>query len=63
VPGGGIGHLLQQPLVEIGTDAERRRDHTAKAQLSRVIDDLAVIRDTMICQTIGQQQTATDNSG
>ena len=52
VPGARVRHLLEQSLVEISADAERRRDHPTPAQFSRVSDDLLMIGDAMIGQPI-----------
>ncbi len=54
----GLGQAAEQPLVEIGADAERARRHAAPPQLGRVAGQLARVGDADVGEAVGQQQAA-----
>ena len=63
VAAAGVGHALEQRLVEVGADAEGARGDAAVAQLAREPLELRVVDDPDVGEAVGEQQDAVDAVG
>jgi hypothetical protein len=62
VPAAGVGHGLEEGLVEVVADPERGRRHASLAQHGHVAGQLIGIGDAPVCQAVGQQEAAVDGT-
>ncbi len=60
VAAAGVGHRLEQDLVEVLADTERRGAHAAGAQLGGVAGELVAVGDPLVGESIGQEQRPVD---
>ena len=56
----GVGHRLEQGLVEIGAEPEGRRRNSAITQLGCMADELVVVGNPDVRQAVGQEQATID---
>ena len=63
VAAAGVGHALEQGLVEVGADAERAGRDAPVAELVREPLELGVVDDPDVREAVGEQQDAVHAVG
>ncbi len=56
VAAAGVGHRLEEPLVEVVADTERRRGHAPGAQRGGMRRQLVRVGDADVGEAVGEEQ-------